>query len=75
MTTTPWPKAICFSLISPLITCNLSNLALYCFQRCYKARSRRHETSKLHAAYETSTPVVYTWFIEVSSLIFEFLDF
>ena len=30
MTTTPWPKAICFSfLISPLITCKLSNLALY----------------------------------------------
>ena len=29
MTTTPWPKAICFSLISPLIICNLSNLALY----------------------------------------------
>ena len=29
MTTTPWPKAIFFSLISPLIICNLSNLALY----------------------------------------------
>ena len=29
----------------------------------------------MHAAYEMSTPVVYTAFIEVSSLIFEFLDF
>ena len=29
MTTTPWPKDICFPLISPLITCNLSNLGLY----------------------------------------------
>ena len=30
MTTTPWPKAICFfSLISPLIIRNLSNLALF----------------------------------------------
>ena len=29
MTTTPWPKAICFFPISPLIICNLSNLALY----------------------------------------------
>ena len=29
MTTTRWPKAMCFSLISPLITCNLSNPALY----------------------------------------------
>ena len=31
MTSTPWPKTICFSLISPLITCNLSNLTLYRF--------------------------------------------
>ena len=29
MTTTRWPKAIGFALISHLITCNLSNLALY----------------------------------------------
>ena len=29
MTTTRWPKAIVFALISPLITCNLSNPALY----------------------------------------------
>ena len=29
MTTTPWPKAFFFSLIPPLITCNISNLALY----------------------------------------------
>ena len=29
MTTTRWPKAIVFFLISPLITCNLSSLALY----------------------------------------------
>ena len=30
MTATPWPKAICFfPLTSPLIICNLSNLALY----------------------------------------------
>ena len=29
----------------------------------------------MHAAYETSTPVLYTGFIEVFSLIFEFLNF
>ena len=29
----------------------------------------------MHAAYETSRPVVYTRFIEVFSLILEFLDF
>ena len=29
MTTTPWPKAICFSLISPLIIVQSSNLSLY----------------------------------------------
>ena len=28
----------------------------------------------MHAAYETSTPVVYTSFIEVSLLIFEMLN-
>ena len=28
----------------------------------------------MHAAYETSTPVVYTSFIEVLLLIFEFLN-
>ena len=28
----------------------------------------------MHAAYETSTPVVYTLFIEVLLLIFEFLN-
>ena len=30
--------------------------------------------SKMHAAYETSTPVVSTGFIEVLLLIFEFLN-
>ena len=29
MTTTPWPKAICFSLISPLIIVQSSNQTLY----------------------------------------------
>ena len=29
MTTTPWPKAICFSLISPLIIVQSSNETLY----------------------------------------------
>ena len=29
----------------------------------------------MHGAYETSTPVVYTGFIDVFSLIFEFLVF
>ena len=28
----------------------------------------------MHAAYETSTPVVYTRFIEVLLLVFEFLN-
>ena len=29
MTTTPWPKAICISLISPLIIVQSSNQSLY----------------------------------------------
>ena len=29
MTTTPWPKAIIFALISPLIIVQSSNLSLY----------------------------------------------
>ena len=29
MPTTPWPKAICFALISPLITLQSSNQSLY----------------------------------------------
>ena len=60
MTTTRWPEPIVFALILPLIICNLSNLALYRLLACYKTRSWRHETSNVHAAYETSTPEVYT---------------
>ena len=29
MTTTPWPKAICFSLMSPVIIVQSSNQSLY----------------------------------------------
>ena len=29
-------------------------------KRLYTARTRRHESSYVHAAYEMSTPVVYT---------------
>ena len=56
---------ICTLLIYPCIVC----------KRCYTARTRRHETSYVHAAYETSTPVVYTCFIEVFSVFLEFFDF
>ena len=54
---------MCVGLIRlnlPLIICNL--LIYHCIvpKRCYTARTQRHETSNMHAAYETSTPVVYT---------------
>ena len=46
--------------ISPLIICNLLIYPSMVRKRCYTVRTRRHETSYVHAAYETSTPVVYT---------------
>ena len=30
MTTTPWPKAICFTLMSPVIILQSANQSLYC---------------------------------------------
>ena len=54
---------MCVCLITltvPLIICNLLIFFSIERKRCYKARTRRHETSYVHAAYETSTPVVYT---------------
>ena len=42
------PQTSAIFLIYPSIVC----------MRCYKARSQRQETSNVHAAYETSTPVV-----------------
>ena len=39
---------------------NLGGIPSVLIQRCYKARSRRHETSNVYAAYEKSIPVVYT---------------
>ena len=44
----------------PLTICNLLIYPSIVRKRCYTARTRRHETSYVHAAYETSTPVVYT---------------
>ena len=54
---------MCVCLITlnvPLIICN--HLVYPSIKRklCYTARTRRHETSYVHAAYERSTPVVYT---------------
>ena len=50
-----------------LITLNLCLIICYLLiypsivrKRRYTARTQRHETSYVHAAYETSTPVVYT---------------
>ena len=54
---------MCVCLITlnfPLIICNLLIYPSIVRKRCYTARTRRHETSYVHAAYETSTPVVYT---------------
>ena len=50
---------MCVCLITldlPLIICNLLVFPSIVCQRCYQARPRRHETSNVHAAYETSTP-------------------
>ena len=48
------------TLILPLIICNLSNLALHRLLALLKDSFTRHETSNVHAAYETRTPVIYT---------------
>ena len=49
-----------FTLNLPLIICNLLIYPFIVRKRCYTARTRRHETSYVHAAYETGRPVVYT---------------
>ena len=54
---------MCVCLITlnlPLIICSLLIFPSIVCQRCYKTRSRRHETSNVHAAYERSRSVVYT---------------
>ena len=54
---------MCVCLITldlPLIICNLSSLSLSHLLALLQGTLRGHETSNVHAAYETSTPVVYT---------------
>ena len=54
---------MCVCLITlnvPLIICNLLIYPSIMRKRCYTAWTRRHRTSFVQAAYETSTPVVYT---------------
>ena len=54
---------MCVCLITlnlPLIFCNLLIYPSIVRKWCHTTRTQRHETSYVHAAYETSTPVVYT---------------
>ena len=54
---------MCVCLITLNLPLIIGNILIYpsiVCQRCYNARSQRHETNNVHAAYETSTPVVYT---------------
>ena len=54
---------MCVCLITlnlPLIICNLLIYPSIVRKRGYTARTRRHETSYVHAAYDMITPVVYT---------------
>ena len=54
---------MCVCLITlnfPLIICNPLIYPSILRKRCYTAQTRRHGTSYVHAAYETSTPVVNT---------------
>ena len=63
---TPGSKSfmhMCVCLITlnfALIICNLLIYPSIVRKRCYTARTRRHETSYVHAAYETNILVVYT---------------
>ena len=67
---------VCLIILNfPRISCNLLIYPSIVRKRCYTARTRIHETSYVHAAYETSTPVVPTSFIEVLSLILELFSF
>ena len=52
--------ACLITLTFPLIICNLLIYPSIVRKRCYTAGTRRHETSYVHAAYETSTPVFCT---------------
>ena len=54
------------TLISPLIILQLTNLSLHRLLALLQGSFQRHETSNVHAAYETSTNLhVYTCFIVV----------
>ena len=54
---------VCVCLITlnlPLIIYNPLIYPSIVRKRCYMARTRRHVTSFVHAAYEMSTSLVYT---------------
>ena len=54
---------MCLCLIALTILLIICNLLIYFSivrKRCYTARTRRHETSYVHAAYHMTTPVVST---------------
>ena len=54
---------MCVCLITlnfPSLICNLPIYPSIVRKRCYTARTRRHETSYVHAAYQTGTPAVDT---------------
>ena len=59
MTTTPWPKAICFSLILPLIIVQSSNQSLYSTFALLHNSQRKHETSNEHGACEANTTCMF----------------
>ena len=55
------PMCVCLITLNfPPIICNLLIYPSIERKRCCTARTRRHETSYVHAAYETSKPVVST---------------
>ena len=59
MTTTPWPKAIVFALISPLIILQSSNLSLYTMFALLHCTFTITRTSNVHAAYEANKTCMF----------------
>ena len=52
---------VCLIILNfSLIICYLLLYPPIVRKRCYTAPTRRHETRYVHAAYEMSTPVIYT---------------
>ena len=75
MTTTPWPKAICFALISPLITVQAANQSLCTmFLLLHGLTTKARDTQCVCSMRSNNNLNIYTFCIELL-LDFQILGF